>query len=481
MGSSTRYKLSDVIDIIGGGTPKRSVDEFWGGAIPWLSVVDFNNSNRFVSNTVEKITELGLNKSSTKLLPKGALIISARGTVGCLSQLKQPMAFNQSCYGLNAKTDILDNDYLYYLVKHKVSDLQKKTHGSVFDTITRDTFEHILVDIPDNESERNVISKTLGDLDKKIETNLQTNQTLEQMAQALFKSWFVDFDPVFDNALAKGVAVNDFPEALQKKALARQQQRQQEPSAGKEQQQIANGEPSADKKVDAKPLPEDILQLFPSEFEQTDEPSIGINGWIPKGWQGSTIHDMVETISDTYKLKEVDEVIFLNTGDIENGKFLHSEYSPTEGLPGQAKKSIAKGDILYSEIRPKNKRFAFVNFDAGDYVVSTKLMVLRAKEGISSLLPYFILTQDKVVNELQHVAEHRSGTFPQITFKELQKIQMVFPESSELQDYFVEQHLKPIFNKRLASIEQNEQLEKLRDTLLPKLISGEITINKEVV
>ncbi|MFZ7306130.1 restriction endonuclease subunit S, partial [Avibacterium avium] len=80
-------KLSDVIEIIGGGTPKRSEPSYWNGNIPWLSVADFNNDLRFVSDTAEKITELGLKNSSTKLLKKGQIIISARGTVGCLAQL----------------------------------------------------------------------------------------------------------------------------------------------------------------------------------------------------------------------------------------------------------------------------------------------------------------------------------------------------------------------------------------------------------
>jgi type I restriction enzyme S subunit len=146
------------------------------------------------------------------------------------------------------------------------------------------------------------------------------------------------------------------------------------------------------------------------------------------------------------------------------------------GLPGQAKKSIVKGDILYSEIRPKNKRFALVNIDCSDYVVSTKLMVLRAKVGIDSLLPYFILTQEKTIQNLQHVAEHRSGTFPQITFKELADVTTTLPKANTLVDYFVLNYLKPFYDKQFSSVTQNDQLEKLRDTLLPKLISGEITI-----
>ncbi|PIZ75019.1 MAG: restriction endonuclease subunit S, partial [Piscirickettsiaceae bacterium CG_4_10_14_0_2_um_filter_44_336] len=205
---STTYKLIDAINIIGGGTPKRSNPEFWNGDIPWLSVVDFNSGSRFVSDTVDKITEAGLKGSSTKILDKDDLIISARGTVGCLAQVTKPMAFNQSCYGLSGKEGVVENDYLYYLVKSKVDELKQKTHGAIFDTITRETFNHIEVIIPNDRQTRSQIAKILGDLDKKIELNRQTNQTLEQIAQALFKSWFVDFDPVKAKIAAKQAGGN---------------------------------------------------------------------------------------------------------------------------------------------------------------------------------------------------------------------------------------------------------------------------------
>ena len=185
------YTLSDITNIIGGGTPKRAISEYWNGEIPWLSVVDFNTGNRHVSETKETITDLGLQKSSTKLLDSGQLIISARGTVGALAQLDKPMAFNQSCYGLDAKGEYTTNDYLYYLVKKKVRDLQQITHGAVFDTITRDTFKQIDVQLPPLPTQKK-IAHILSTLDDKIELNRKMNQTLEEMAQALFKSWFIE-------------------------------------------------------------------------------------------------------------------------------------------------------------------------------------------------------------------------------------------------------------------------------------------------
>ena len=189
-----KYKLSEIMDIIGGGTPKTSKPEYWNGNIPWLSVKDFNNDYRYVYETEKTITQAGLDNSSTKLLKRNDSIISARGTVGEMAMIPYPMAFNQSCYGLRAKEGLVDEEYLYYLIKHNVVVLKKNTHGSVFDTITRDTFDGIEVELP-SLVEQKVVASILRDLDDKIEVNNEINKNLEQQAQAIFKSWFVDFEP----------------------------------------------------------------------------------------------------------------------------------------------------------------------------------------------------------------------------------------------------------------------------------------------
>lgn len=186
-------KLSDVVTIISGGTPKTSVKEYWDGDIDWLAVADFNTSNRYVSTASKKITELGLNNSNTKMLEKGDLIISARGTVGAIAQLTKPMAFNQSCFGLRGKKNKLETDYLYYWLKNYVDILLNKSQGSVFNTINLSTFDDIKIDLPNIENQRS-ISNFLTLLDNKIQINNQINQELEAMAKTLYDYWFVQFD-----------------------------------------------------------------------------------------------------------------------------------------------------------------------------------------------------------------------------------------------------------------------------------------------
>ena len=166
-----RRKLSDLIEIISGGTPKTSIKEYWGGEIGWLSVTDFNNDQRFVYSTEKTITKAGVENSSTKFLTMGDVIISARGTVGALAQIGAPLCFNQSCFGLRGKIGVVDNDFLYYSLKNYVKNIVKRSQGSVFDTINLKSFDLMQIDIPENIKEQRKIAKILSDLDLKIQLN----------------------------------------------------------------------------------------------------------------------------------------------------------------------------------------------------------------------------------------------------------------------------------------------------------------------
>ena len=146
-------------------------------------------------------------------------------------------------------------------------------------------------------------------------------------------------------------------------------------------------------------------------------------------WKNYCIGDLCSTISNTYNGSD-DKVVLINTSDVLDGKILNHNFVENKNLKGQFKKTFIKNDILYSEIRPANKRFAFIDFDkTNNYIVSTKLMVLRPDT--TKVLPSFlfsILKSQTVIDELQHLAETRSGTFPQITFSsELAPMKVLLP------------------------------------------------------
>ena len=143
--------LSSVCTLVGGGTPKRSESAYWGGDVPWYSVKDAPSDGEiWVINTSEQITDHGLANSAARIVPKGSTIISARGTVGKLAMAGTAMAFNQSCYGLLPGNGS-SFGHLHLLLQAAVAQLQQRTHGSVFDTITGATFDGLMVAKPKDD------------------------------------------------------------------------------------------------------------------------------------------------------------------------------------------------------------------------------------------------------------------------------------------------------------------------------------------
>ena len=179
-----KYSLSKMITLIGGGTPKRSEPNYWNGDIFWFSVKDVPNEGEvFVITTQEKISELGLNKSSTKLLPVGTTIITARGTVGKIALVGHEMAMNQSCYGVQGKNGV-KQFMTYYLIKNAVEVLKKNTHGAVFDTITQATFDTVTSIKPSIEMMdlfESKVEKIMGH----IKNNLYENNSLIALRDTL--------------------------------------------------------------------------------------------------------------------------------------------------------------------------------------------------------------------------------------------------------------------------------------------------------
>ena len=155
---------------------------------------------------------------------------------------------------------------------------------------------------------------------------------------------------------------------------------------------------------------------------------------MTSNWKECKLGDLCDSISDSYKRND-EKVVLINTSDVLEGKILNHELVDNKNLKGQFKKTFQKYDILYSEIRPANKRFAFVDIeDTYNYIASTKLMVIRPD--LKKVLPkylYMILKSQPIIDELQHLAETRSGTFPQITFSsELSQMEILLP-SLEIQ------------------------------------------------
>ena len=185
------YKLGEIAEIIGGGTPNTSIEEYWNGDIPWLTPKDLTSYNRiFISDGERSITEKGLKNSSAKLLPKGTVLLSSRAPIGYVAIASNPICTNQGFKSLICNPSIVDNLFMYYWVKNNVEYLQSLGTGTTFAEISGSVVKSIDISLPPLPTQRR-IAAILSSLDDKIDLLHRENATLEQMAETLFRQWFV--------------------------------------------------------------------------------------------------------------------------------------------------------------------------------------------------------------------------------------------------------------------------------------------------
>ena len=403
------YKLKDVAKLSTGFAFKSKDYELFGNlkVIRGKNITEgylrWNDDSRFWNHSIEDYTKYLVQLDDIVIGMDGSKIGKNRAIV---RETDLPSILAQRVGRVQAKEGVSCQKYLWQLINNN------NFENYVENVKTDTSIPHIsLGQIGDLElnlpplQEQKAIASILSAIDDKIENNLAINKTLEDMAMALYKHWFVDFGPFQDG------------------------------------------------------------EFIDSEL-----------GPIPKGWEVKRLDEVAYKNSKTFDFKGKEKVVFVNTGDVQNGSFLHNNYSEIEGLPGQAKKIIEPNDILYSEIRPKNKRYAFVDFDSSDYVVSTKFMIIRNTEKINNRLLYRILTRQDSIDEFQLIAESRSGTFPQITFDAIGHFPIALP-NIVVQNEFQE-IVEPFELQQANNLREIQTLTQLRDTLLPKLIRGEIRLKE---
>ncbi|MDR3260204.1 MAG: restriction endonuclease subunit S, partial [Tannerella sp.] len=202
-------KLTDVISIVNGGTPDTNNSAYWeNGTIPWLSIADFKDVTRFVEKTDKKITEQGLKNSNATLMEAGNIVISARGTVGALAQLMIPMTFNQSCYGIKPKA-LLNQGYLYFILKFEVEQLKSKAYGAIFNAITTKTFDSIKIPLPPKEIQQKIVSE-IEVLEKKEEKVKRECEGLQDKIDQIIETKFLQDYKLGDIiSLEYGIALPD--------------------------------------------------------------------------------------------------------------------------------------------------------------------------------------------------------------------------------------------------------------------------------
>lgn len=304
---------------------------------------------------------------------------------------------------------------------------------------------------------QNRIVKILSELDKKITLNRQINQTLEQMAQTRFKSWFVDFDPVVDNALDAGFFEQelDLPDDLLRRAEARKAVRAQ---AG------------------FKPLPAATRQLFPAAFEPCAEPSLGLGGWVPKGWGNIAIYSLAEFVNGAaYKAFEPNlekrGLPIIKIAELKSGVTSQTAFSD-KSMP--EKYRLTTGDILFSwSGNPDTSIDTFV-WTYGEAWLNQHIFKVTPPNKIGERS--FVLTALKSLKPIfADTARNKQTTgLGHVTIADLKRLQIIKPDSKVLAAW--EHLVSPYLNQIHTLTQQAQTLAQLRDTLLPKLISGELSL-----
>lgn len=406
-----KFKLSAIIEIISGGTPKTSVAEYWNGDIPWLSVVDFGDCNKYVYNTEKQITPLGLKESATKVLNAEDIILSARGTVGALAMLGRPMAFNQSCFGLRAKSDVLNQHYLYYYLRNYIRNLKQRCQGSVFDTINLSTFDTLDVYIPCLE-EQNKVASLLSSIDLKIDNNNRIISEIESMAKTIYDYWFLQFD---------------FPDE--------------------------NGKPykSSGGKM-----------VWNEELKRE----------IPEGWEYKPLIDIESNIitGKTPPTTDLDNyngnIPFITIGDMRDNIYVvkTAQMLSTKGANSQFKKYLPNDSIVVSCIAT----IGLVSITTQYSQTNQQINGIVISNDFNIYFLYFALK-----NHFTNSINVKTGnTFSNMNKNEFSNIRLLY--NQEIVRLYYKESEKLFKQIKILQLENNE-LVSLRDFLLPMLMNGQVT------
>ncbi|ENG0938908.1 restriction endonuclease subunit S [Salmonella enterica] len=439
MGSNyIEMRLEDCMDAIidyRGKTPKK-VDN----GIPLITAKIIKNGR--IQEVSEFIAIDDYDNWMVRGLPlEGDVVLTTEAPLGEVAQLDaRKVALAQRVITLRGKKGILENDYLLYLLQSSFvqNQLDGRASGSTVTGIKQSELREIILRLPPVALQKS-ISHQLKCLDKKIDLNNKINQTLEQMSQTLFKSWFVNFDPVIDNALDAG---NPIPEALQSRAELRQK--------------VCNS-------ADFKPLPADIRALFPAEFEETEL------GLIPKNWHIRDFSDIAVLIKNNIKSDDIcDDIHYIGLEHLERKHIFITSYGNGSDVSSN-KSAFNKGDLLFGKLRPYFHKVAITPFSG---ICSTDILVFRAKEKFyKSLMAMYAFTDEFVA----YANLRSTGTrMPRAEAKDLLKYKIILPNKDILEKF--ELLLEGYWTKGQLNNNENEQLTALRDTLLPKLISGELSL-----
>ena len=452
------YKFSELCDISRGASP-RPIHEYItdGEGMPWVKIADATKSNsRFIEDTAERIKLSGVKKSVEVF--EGDLILSNSATPG----LPKFMAINACIHDgwmLLRNFKNITKEFAYWLLLNERNNLVKQGTGTVFINLKTDILRNHIVKIPSIEEQNKIVS-ILNGIEDKIQLNTQINQTLEQIAQALFKSWFVDFDPV----RAKVQALSDGL-SLEQAELAAMQA-----ISGKTPEELtALSQTQPDRYAELA----ETAKAFPCEMVEVD----GVG--VPKGWEVKPLPEIIDFlegpgIRNWQYTDEEDGIKFINIRCIQNGDLTlttANKITKEEAFGKYKHFQLEEDDIVVSTSGTLG-RFAFVRKEHLPLSLNTSVIRFRPIKNKSTL--GFIA--GFIENQLQHELEIRASGSAQRNFgpTHLKQISLLVPDFKLLELH--QKYASSLFEKRKQLLSEIDVLKDTRDLLLPKLLNGEIQL-----
>lgn len=420
--SSEFYQLSDIANIQGGFAFKGADFQTAGVAVVKIANIQPPSVSLSGVDRVQPIKLLGLDRF--KLRDGDVLMAMTGATVGKVGRFKhsEPAYLNQRVARITAKRGSEYDDFIYAVVTQPCFDslIEGASVGSAQANISTTGIGS--VQIPRLESDTQlVIGKVARALDDRITLLRETNATLEAIAQALFKSWFVDFDPV--RAKLEGRT----PEGMNEATAA----------------------------------------LFPDGFEESEL------GLVPRGWRVGTLADLSHLNPESWTVKNHPEsLVYVDLANAKDNEIATVTNFDFDEAPSRARRVLRDGDTIVGTVRPGNRSFAFIHEPASNLTASTGFAVLRPSEVENTEFVYLAATQDSSIEHLAHVAD--GGAYPAVRPDVVSGLQIVVPDAQVLKAFHA------VAASLLAKVSENQKqaqtLATLRDTLLPRLISGQLRL-----
>lgn len=397
-------KIKDIGIVVGGATPSTKKACFYDGDIPWISPKDLSNiKEKYIKRGERNITKEGYDSCSCKMLPKGSVLFSSRAPIGYVAIAANDLCTNQGFKSI-IPYETTDSEFLYYLLIHNKEGIASQGSGTTFMEVSGKTMAQINVRIPKLLSDQRRIASILSSLDRKIELNNKINAQLEEMAQAIFKSWFVDFEPFKDG-----------------------------------------------------------------KFVQSEL------GLIPEGWRVGTLGEIV-IFKNGFAFKSSDfskdgKYKIITIKGVQDGVLTTEGADTINFIPPKMPDycNLSEGNILLS-LTGNVGRVCLV--DKTNLLLNQRVAKLVPKNSNDYMFVYLLFRRKETKEKLISIS--RGTAQANLSPIETSNLEFIIPPRQALDSF--SDIMKSIYLKELRLKQENSHLAQLRDTLLPKLMNGEIEI-----